>query len=231
VRIRHTGARRRTVAHARARGGGGAGRFGRSVLSLFFFTKTATPSKFGGLRYDADRIGTRLAFLMIGPRRQERRGAGNRKEPAMKLNKILYPCDFSAAGQAALETAAALARDHGAKLLVLHVQEPVVAYGGGELYSGIPEVDVDALRRQLLEVAPADRRVAVEHRLLVGSPAAAIVRTAEEEKVDMIVMSTHGRTGLMRVLMGSVAEEVVRKAKCPVVTVKGTAAVAEPAAA
>jgi universal stress protein A len=148
----------------------------------------------------------------------------------MRLNKILYPCDFSTAGQAALETAAALARDHGAKLLVLHVQEPSVAFGGGELYVGIPEVDVDELRRMLLDVKPADPRVAVEHRLLVGAPAATIVRTAEEEKVDMIVMSTHGRTGLLRVLMGSVAEEVVRKAKCPVVTVKGLVGAAELAA-
>lgn len=141
----------------------------------------------------------------------------------MKLNKILYPCDFSAAGRTALDTAAALARDHGATLLILHVQEPAVAYAGGELYTGIPEVDVDELRRMLLDVRPADAGLSVEHRLLVGSPAAAIVRTAEEEKADMIVMSTHGRTGLMRVLMGSVAEEVVRKAKCPVVTVKPSA--------
>jgi universal stress protein A len=145
----------------------------------------------------------------------------------MRLNKILYPCDFSAAGQAALETATALARDHGAKLLVIHVQEPAVAFGGGELYAGIPEVDEEELRRTLLEVKPTDDRVAVEHRLLLGSPAATIVRTAEEERVDMIVMSTHGRTGLSRVLMGSVAEEVVRKAKCPVVTVKGAVRVAE----
>jgi len=149
----------------------------------------------------------------------------------MRLDKILYPCDFSAAGRAALDTAAALARDHGAKLLVLHVQEPAVAYAGGELYTGIPEVDVDELRRMLVDVRPADAGVAVEHRLLVGAPAATIVRTAEEENVDMIVMSTHGRTGLMRVLMGSVAEEVVRKAKCPVVTVKpSTARAPEPVA-
>jgi nucleotide-binding universal stress UspA family protein len=145
------------------------------------------------------------------------------KETAMRLNKILYPCDFSPAGQAALDTAAALARDHGAKLLILHVQEPALAYGGGELYTGLPEVDVEELRRTLLEVKPADAGVAVEHRLLAGTPAATIVRTADEEKVDMIVMSTHGRTGLFRMLMGSVAEEVVRKARCPVVTVKPSA--------
>jgi nucleotide-binding universal stress UspA family protein len=141
----------------------------------------------------------------------------------VELNKILYPCDFSTAGEQALETATALARDHGAKLIILHVQEPPFAYGGGELYMGIPDPDEDALRRMLSEVAPTDGQIPFERRMVQGEPAEAIVRTAEEEMVDMIVMSTHGRTGLMRMLMGSVAEEVVRKAKCPVVTVKGTA--------
>ncbi len=59
--------------------------------------------------------------------------------------------------------------------------------------------------------------------MLIGSPATAIVHLAETEGVDMIVMPTHGRTGLLRLLMGSVAEEVVRKAKCPVLTVKAAA--------
>jgi nucleotide-binding universal stress UspA family protein len=140
----------------------------------------------------------------------------------VKLNKILYPCDFSAAGEEALDTATALARDHGATLIILHVQEPPHAYGGGELYMGIPDPDEDSLRRMLTDVVPTDRRVPFVQRMVQGPPAETIVSTAEDEKVDMIVMSTHGRTGVWRVLMGSVAEEVVRKAKCPVVTVKGT---------
>jgi nucleotide-binding universal stress UspA family protein len=65
--------------------------------------------------------------------------------------------------------------------------------------------------------------VGYEHRLMIGTPAGAIVHLAEKEGVDMIVMPTHGRTGLVRLLMGSVAEEVVRKAKCPVLTVKAAA--------
>jgi nucleotide-binding universal stress UspA family protein len=68
-----------------------------------------------------------------------------------------------------------------------------------------------------------DASIGYEHRLILGSPASAIVHLAERENVDMIVMPTHGRTGLLRLLMGSVAEEVVRKAKCPVLTVKATA--------
>ena len=98
-----------------------------------------------------------------------------------------------------------------------------MAYGGGELYYGIEQPDRQELDRMLAEVVPTDKSVGYEHRLLVGSPASAIVHLAEKEGVDMIVMPTHGRTGLMRLLMGSVAEEVVRKAKCPVLTVKAAA--------
>jgi nucleotide-binding universal stress UspA family protein len=148
----------------------------------------------------------------------------------MNAHKILYPTDFSTLGQAALDMATSLARDRGAKLLIVHVEEPPVAYGGGELYYGIEEPDRKELQRMLSEVVPIDASVGYEHRLLMGSPASAIVHLAEKEGVDMIVMPTHGRTGLLRLLMGSVAEEVVRKAKCPVLTVKAAAAVPAKAA-
>ena len=141
----------------------------------------------------------------------------------MNAPKILYPTDFSTMGQAALEMATSLARDRGAKLLIAHVEEPPIAYGGGEMYYGIEEPDRKDLQRMLSEVVPADPAVGYEHRLLMGSPAAAIIHLAEQEGVDMIVMPTHGRTGLLRLLMGSVAEEVVRRAKCPVLTVKDVA--------
>jgi universal stress protein A len=137
--------------------------------------------------------------------------------------KILYPTDFSTAGQTALELATSLARDRGATLVIMHVEEPPMAYGGGELYYGLEEPDRNELKRMLSEVMPTDPKVAFEHRLMIGSPAGAILEMAEREQVNLIVMSTHGRTGLLRVLMGSVAEEVVRKAKCPVLTVKGAA--------
>lgn len=143
----------------------------------------------------------------------------------MNARKILFPTDFSTAGQAALETATALARDRGAKLLIVHVEEPPMAYGGGELYYGIEQPDRTELMRMLTEVVPGDDAVGYEHRLLIGSPAGAIVHLADVENVDMIVIPTHGRTGLVRLLMGSVAEEVVRKARCPVLTIK-TAALA-----
>lgn len=148
----------------------------------------------------------------------------------MKVSKILIPIDFSTVGQSALEMATSLARDQGAKLIIVHVEEPPIAYGGGELYYGLEEPDREQLKKMLSEVHPTDPAVAYEHRLLVGSPASAIVFLAEQENVDMIVLPTHGRTGLMRLLMGSVAEEVVRKAKCPVLTVKAAAAQLEKAA-
>ena len=149
----------------------------------------------------------------------------------MTAHRILFPTDFSTAGQAALEMATSLARDRGAKLLIAHVEEPPMAYGGGELYYGIEQPNRDDLRRMLAEVLPTDPAVGYEHRLMVGSPATAIVHLAEKEAVDMIVMPTHGRTGVLRLLMGSVAEEVVRKAKCPVLTVKAAAPKPERAAA
>jgi nucleotide-binding universal stress UspA family protein len=138
----------------------------------------------------------------------------------MTVRKIHFPTDFSTMGQTALERATSLARDRGAKLVIMHVEEPPMAYGGGELYYGIEEPDREELRRMLGEVVPTDPAVPCEHRLMIGSPATAIVEMAEREKVELIVMPTHGRTGVTRLLMGSVAEEVVRKAKCPVLTVK-----------
>ena len=81
----------------------------------------------------------------------------------------------------------------------------------------------EKILRTLKEVIPTDTRVSFEHRLIAGVPGPAIVELAQQENVDLIVMATHGRTGLTRTLMGSVAEEVVRKAKCPVLTIKPAA--------
>ena len=142
----------------------------------------------------------------------------------MKARKVLVPTDFSPAGKHALELATSLARDGGGSLVIIHVEEPPLAYGGGELYSGVQEPDREELRKALAAVAPTDPKVPCVHKLLVGDPAAAIIQVAESDGVDLIVMGTHGRTGLSRLLMGSVAEAVVRRAKCPVLTVKQPAA-------
>jgi len=138
----------------------------------------------------------------------------------MIASKILFPTDFSPYGQEALRWATALARDTGATLVIVHVEEPPMAYGGGEIYIATEEGDREELRHALLQIVPTDPNVPCDHKLLVGDPATAIVEAAEKENADLIVMGTHGRTGLTRLLMGSVAEAIVRRAKCPVLTVK-----------
>jgi nucleotide-binding universal stress UspA family protein len=138
----------------------------------------------------------------------------------MKMKKILFPTDYSTCGNAALQMATSLARDTGATLMIVHVEEPPLAYGGGEMYYGVPEPDTEELERMLKEVVPLDPSVPYEHRLITGDPAQTVVDLAKEEEVDIIVLGTHGRTGLSRLLMGSVAEAIVRRAACPVLTVK-----------
>ena len=138
----------------------------------------------------------------------------------MNVKKILFPTDFSTCSDAGLKYATSLARDMGATLLIVHVEEPPIAYGGGEFYYGMPDPDDVALREMLSQVKPGDDAVPCERRLIVGDPAEAIVDLAEDEGVDMIVMGTHGRTGVRRLLMGSIAERIVRTASCPVLTIK-----------
>jgi nucleotide-binding universal stress UspA family protein len=136
----------------------------------------------------------------------------------MFAKKILFPTDFSHAGDAALSHAATLARESDATLLIVHVEEPLPAYVG-EGYYGLPNPPNPEVRRMLEAIKPPED-VKYAHVLLVGDPASEIVRLATEEKVDLIVLGTHGRTGLTRLLMGSVAEQIVRRAACPVLTFK-----------
>ena len=138
----------------------------------------------------------------------------------MPAKKILFPTDFSTLSDAALKHATTLAKDTGATLVIVHVEEPPAAYGGGEMYYGLPDPDVADLQKMLEAVKPTDPSVTFEHRLVTGQPAREIVELAKEKGVDLIVMGTHGRTGLGRILMGSVAEAVVRHAPCPVFTFK-----------
>ncbi len=136
----------------------------------------------------------------------------------MKANKILFPTDFSAASQAVLPLATSLARDMGATLVILHVEEPPMAYG--ELAVGTNEVQSKAVASMLENVSPPDAKVPFVRRMVMGNPASEIVRVADQDGIDLIVMPTHGRSGLSRLLMGSVAELVVRHANCPVLTLK-----------
>jgi nucleotide-binding universal stress UspA family protein len=140
------------------------------------------------------------------------------------MKAILYPTDFSADSRPAFERACALAGEGCGRLVVLHVERPPLATLGGT--TGVPplpnEYDRDRLWEKLQAIQPARAGIAVEHRLEYGDPAAVILKVAEEIGADLIVMGTHGRTRLRRLLMGSMAEQVVRKAPCPVFTVHTT---------
>jgi nucleotide-binding universal stress UspA family protein len=144
----------------------------------------------------------------------------------LAIRRILHPTDFTERSENAFRLACALARDHGASLLVLHVQAPVAIYGDGLMTAPLPGY-TEGLRTQLMGVRAYDPRVTLEHKLVEGDPAGEILQVARETGCDLIVMGTHGRTGLRRMLMGSVAEEVVRKSSCPVLTVKTPFLIAE----
>ncbi len=145
--------------------------------------------------------------------------------PTADWKTICCPIDFSDASRAAMEVAVDLARRMGARLTLLHAY-PVPGYT-------FPDGSVVASPRMLQELAEqATRHLAEWQRqaqalgapevaihTAVGEPAAEIVAWAKEQKLDLLVLGTHGRTGLEHALMGSVAERVVRRAHVPVLTV------------
>lgn len=140
--------------------------------------------------------------------------------------KILHPTDFSVCAEGARAQAIWLARTLGAELILLHVAVEAPLYAEGML--GMKQVQqvYDAQRKWAEETLEArttescDTGVSGRWKLAVGAPAAEIVRAAEEEGVDMIVMGTHGRGGLGQLLLGSVANRVIRLAAAPVLLVR-----------
>jgi nucleotide-binding universal stress UspA family protein len=142
----------------------------------------------------------------------------------LRLQRILVPIDFSECSKKALEYALPLAREQQAALTLLYVVPP--AYSAGE-YSGVDFAQLEASlcdggQRELTKIAVNEVRgeVSADTLIKVGSPARQIVETARKLPADLIVISTHGRTGLKHVLMGSVAEHVVQRAPCPVLVVR-----------
>lgn len=138
----------------------------------------------------------------------------------LRFHTILHPTDFSERSQYAFELACMLTRDHGSRLVLLHVTTPpmITAYGQTVVPLDSARLHQEAeAQLERLEVPHADVRA--ERRLVEGAPAAEVLRIAQEIAADVIVMGTHGRTGLRRLMMGSVAEQVVREATCPVLTV------------
>jgi nucleotide-binding universal stress UspA family protein len=142
----------------------------------------------------------------------------------LKLQTILHPTDFSPRSEQAFEMACSLARDHGAGIILLHVIELPITVQGGVMTPPAPEPVEDKREAQekLRRISAAAANLKVEPRLEVGDSPSVILNVAKESKCDLIVMGTHGRTGIARFLMGSVAEMVLRKAPCPVLTLKST---------
>ncbi len=147
----------------------------------------------------------------------------------MPIEKILLPTDFSDRAREALDYALDLAEPLQAELIVLFVVEPVYYASPADLYGASANLSMLLEEQQRIggqELARLaeqlrSRNVKVRTVLETGVPYQLITQTAEAQKADLIVMATHGRTGLAHLLMGSVTEKVVRSAACPVLTVRG----------
>ena len=147
------------------------------------------------------------------------------------IRNILVPTDFSAGSEAALACAREVATAVGASLHLLHVVENPFAPGGFmEMYplppGYFPSELEEAAKRRLEGVLTPDEktRFSATVATTMGIPAREILhRIDEDPKIDLVVMATHGRGGMARVVMGSVADKVVRGATCPVLTLKACA--------
>lgn len=170
------------------------------------FKPAATP---GGVTVEAGLPGTPLSSL-FGP-------------SEFKVRTILVPLDFSECSQKALQYALPFVKQFQARLSLLHVVQPVIP---------VPEVttlNVDEVERELTRQAlrQLDKireslggTIASESLVRLGQPAMEIIRAAKESGTDLIILSTHGHTGLVRLFLGSTTERVVRLAGCPVLVVR-----------
>ena len=148
------------------------------------------------------------------------------------IKSIVVPTDFSEASSHALDYALSLAKTFQAKIYLMHVYEPIVYYSDAPM--GMPDlieleqnvrVVAEQTLQNILEHQIKTREaefgaISVETILTQGKPFVEIIQTAKEKNADLIVLSTHGRSALEHILLGSVTEKVVRKAHCPVLTVR-----------
>jgi len=152
--------------------------------------------------------------------------AGGEVTPSpFRLKRILVPIDFSDCSKKALQYALPLAKQHQAAITLLYVV-PTTSYAAGE-YGGIDyaslEADARASADKTLAALVVDEirgEVSADTVVCTGTPAPEIIEVAKRLPADMIIVSTHGRTGLKHVFLGSVAENVVRHAPCPVLVVR-----------
>jgi nucleotide-binding universal stress UspA family protein len=153
----------------------------------------------------------------------------------MNVRSILFPTDFSHYNDAALKFASTLAAEAHATLYILHVHDAreleAVMGEGSYMYAATTwENQQHEAETRLQTILPTIAGVDYEHHCLSGNPVQEILDFAESNGVELIVMASHGRTGLSRLLMGSIAEGVVRKANCPVLIVKQPSDEPEPLA-
>ncbi len=143
----------------------------------------------------------------------------------MEIKKILFPTDFSEGAQSALPYAINLAKQYGARLYIVHVIYDIAKATGLH----VPHINLDTVYEEIESFAKKElekcgleetRDMDVVRAVLKGTPHKEIVRYAEANKIDLIVIGTHGKKGLERVIFGSTAEQVVKKAPCAVLTVR-----------
>lgn len=145
-----------------------------------------------------------------------------------KAEKILAPTDYSELGETGLRIAAQIAQLHGARLILLNVISKTEREELCESYlprNSVDELFADlerGLKEHFWKLVPGSERnnIKLETGVREGTPYEEILAAAKEKDVDLIVMATHGRTGLSHLIMGSVAEKVVRNSLCPVLTVR-----------
>jgi nucleotide-binding universal stress UspA family protein len=144
----------------------------------------------------------------------------------MKIKTILFPTDFSNGARAAMDHAISLAGDYQAKLILLYVIQDISI---AEWYvpstlavtNLVEDMQKSAWQEMDKWIAEVSAKVKDAEKMVVrGVPFAEIIQTAKDKKADLIVIGTHGRTGIDHMLFGSTAEKVVRKASCPVLTVR-----------
>jgi nucleotide-binding universal stress UspA family protein len=142
------------------------------------------------------------------------------------IRKILVPTDFSPHATEAIRVAHDLARATGASVVVFHVSRPPAVVSDGDRPLSTPaRAEAKDVWDELRKIQAKDPAVRVEHEVIVADrpDAEHILRILRERGCDLIVMGTHGRTGLKHLLFGSVTEDVVRRAHCPVMVVKAPA--------
>ena len=142
----------------------------------------------------------------------------------MNIHSILFPTDFSRSTRPHWNMLRRWRLNRSATLHILHVHDirdlSTVAGEASSLYASAWQEGLEEARKLLEKIVPARAGVNCKHHCVIGTPEEEIVSFASENECELIVMASHGRTGLSRLLMGSVAESVMRKASCPVLIVK-----------